>query len=53
MLLRFRQDVLNLNPYAVFILAGINDIAENTGPSTIEMVFNNIVSMAELSKANQ
>lgn len=52
MLLRFRQDVINLEPIAVVILAGINDIAENTGPSTIEMIFNNIVSMSELSKAN-
>ncbi|MEP0262871.1 SGNH/GDSL hydrolase family protein [Dokdonia sp.] len=52
MLLRFRQDVINLTPSAVVILAGINDIAENTGPSTIEMIVNNIVSMAELAKAN-
>lgn len=52
MLLRFRQDVINLNPSAVVLLAGTNDIAENTGPSTIEMIFNNIKSMAELSKAN-
>lgn len=52
MLLRFRQDVINLNPAAVVILAGTNDIAENTGPSTIEMIMNNIISMAELAKAN-
>lgn len=52
MLLRFRQDVINLKPSAVVILAGINDIAENTGPSTIEMIYNNIVSMTELSEAN-
>jgi lysophospholipase L1-like esterase len=52
MLLRFRQDVINLKPSAVVILAGINDIAENTGPSTIEMIVNNIVSMAELAKVN-
>lgn len=52
MLLRFRQDVINLMPSAVVILAGINDIAGNTGPSTIEMIVDNIVSMAELSKAN-
>lgn len=52
MLLRFRQDVINLKPNAVVILAGINDIAENTGPSTIQMIADNIISMAELSKAN-
>ncbi len=52
MLLRFRQDVLNLNPAAVVILAGINDIAENTGPSTIQMIADNIFSMAELAKIN-
>lgn len=52
MLLRFRQDVINLKPSVVVILAGINDIAENTGPSTIEMIANNIISMAELAKVN-
>ncbi|MBI86498.1 MAG: acylhydrolase [Candidatus Marinimicrobia bacterium] len=49
MLLRFKQDVINLKPYAVFILAGTNDIAGNTGPSNIDMIINNIFSMAELS----
>jgi len=53
MLLRFRQDVINLKPSTVVLLAGINDIAENTGPSTIEMIANNIISMVELAKANQ
>ncbi|MEN8248370.1 MAG: SGNH/GDSL hydrolase family protein [Bacteroidota bacterium] len=52
MLLRFRQDVIDLNPVVVVILAGINDIAGNTGPSTIEMIFSNIKSMAELAHAN-
>lgn len=52
MLLRFRQDVIDLHPYAVVILAGINDIAENTGPITLEAVVGNIISMAELAKAN-
>ena len=52
MLLRFRQDVIHLKPSTVVLLAGINDIAENTGPSTIEMIANNIISMAELAKAN-
>lgn len=49
MLLRFRQDVIDLNPSVVVILAGINDIAGNTGPSTIEMIEDNIISMAQLA----
>ena len=49
MLVRFRQDVIGLNPKAVFILAGTNDIAGNTGPSSTEMIANNIFSMAELA----
>jgi lysophospholipase L1-like esterase len=52
MLVRFRPDVINLKPSVVVILAGINDIAGNTGPSTLEMICNNIISMAELAKAN-
>ncbi len=52
MLLRFRPDVIDLKPAAVVILAGINDIAQNTGPMTLEQTFGNIVSMAELAKAN-
>lgn len=52
MLLRFRQDVVNLNPAAVVLLAGTNDLAENTGPSTIEMIMDNIKSMAEIASAN-
>ena len=53
MLLRFRQDVIDLKPFAVLILAGINDIAENTGPISLENVFGNIISMAELAQSNQ
>ena len=53
MLLRFQQDVINLKPALVVILAGINDIAENTGPITIEAIFHNIVSMAESAKKNK
>ena len=53
MLVRFREDVINLQPKVVVILAGINDIAENNGPSKLEDVFGNIVSMAELAKANR
>jgi acetyl esterase/lipase/lysophospholipase L1-like esterase len=52
MLLRFRQDVVNLKPSAVVILAGTNDIAENTGPISLENIFGNIVCMAEIAKAN-
>ena len=52
MLVRFRQDVIDLKPTVVVILAGTNDIAGNTGPSTIEMIENNLASMAELAKAN-
>lgn len=52
MLLRFRPDVINLKPKAVIILGGINDIAGNTGPSTLEMILNNITSMVELAKTN-
>jgi lysophospholipase L1-like esterase len=53
MLVRFRNDVIDLNPSVVVILAGTNDIAGNTGPITIENIFGNIVSMAELAKANK
>lgn len=52
MLLRFRQDVIDLKPSKVVILAGINDIAENTGPISLETVFGNILSMVELAKTN-
>lgn len=52
MLLRFRQDVINLEPAVVVILAGINDIAGNTGPATVESIANNIKSMVQLAKAN-
>ena len=52
-LIRFKPDVVNLNPKAVVILAGINDIAGNTGPITIENIAENIISMAEIAKANE
>lgn len=51
MLVRFRDDVINLKPAVVVILAGINDIAENNGPIKLEAVFGNIQSMAQLAKA--
>jgi lysophospholipase L1-like esterase len=52
MLLRFRQDVLNLKPKAVVILAGTNDIAGNTGPMTDEEIEGNLASMSELAAAS-
>lgn len=52
MLVRFKQDVVNLKPAVVVILAGINDIAGNTGPSTLEMIEDNLSSMAEIARAN-
>jgi len=52
MLVRFRADVIKLKPRVVVILAGTNDIAGNTGPSTLEMIEDNIISMAQLAKAN-
>ena len=52
MVLRFPQDVISLKPEGVIILAGINDIAENTGPISNVGILENIISMTELAKAN-
>jgi lysophospholipase L1-like esterase len=52
MVIRFRQDVIQLNPKMVLILAGTNDIAGNTGPMTLEQIRDNIASMVELAEAN-
>jgi lysophospholipase L1-like esterase len=52
MLVRFRQDVINLHPKAVVILGGTNDVAGNMGPMTPEMTEGNWQSMAELAKAS-
>ncbi len=52
MLVRFRQDVILLKPKVVVILAGTNDIAENTGKETLEAIGNNIASMSDLARAN-
>jgi len=52
MLVRFRQDVIDLKPKAVVLLAGTNDIAGNTGPMTLQQILDNLISMAELAKAN-
>src|ERR1700732_1831950 len=51
MLLRFRADVIALQPKVVVILAGTNDIAGNTGPITLEETEGNIGSMAEPARA--
>lgn len=52
MLLRFRQDVIDLQPKVVVILAGTNDIAGNTGPMTLGQIRDNILGMVELANAN-
>jgi lysophospholipase L1-like esterase len=52
MLLRFRQDVINLHPDVVQIMAGTNDVAGNTGPATDEQIQDNIRSMVELAHAH-
>lgn len=53
MLVRFRQDVIDLKPAAVVILAGTNDLAGNTGLSTQRMIEDNLRSMVELAQANR
>jgi lysophospholipase L1-like esterase len=53
MLLRFRQDVIDLKPKAVVILAGTNDIAGNMGRSTDKMIMDNISSMIDLAALNK
>ena len=52
MLIRFRPDVIQLQPKVVVTLAGTNDIAGNTGPETLQNIEDNLSSMAELAKAN-
>jgi acyl-CoA thioesterase I len=52
MLVRFRQDVIDLKPRVVVILGGTNDIAGNTGPMTLEQTEDNLESMADLARAN-
>jgi acetyl esterase/lipase/lysophospholipase L1-like esterase len=53
MLVRFRADVIDLKPAVVVIKAGINDIAQNTGPITLENIFANLVTMAELAQLHK
>src|SRR5215204_1644060 len=52
MLIRFRRDVIELKPKVVVILAGTNDLAGNTGPTTLEAIEDNLSSMAELATAH-
>lgn len=52
MLVRFRQDVIDLKPNVVLILAGTNDLAENTGPMRLEDTESNLQSMSDLATAN-
>ena len=51
MLVRFRQDVIALEPAVVVILAGTNDLAGNTGPATLAMIEDNLMSMVELAQS--
>ncbi|OOG61653.1 capsular biosynthesis protein [Rhodanobacter sp. B04] len=53
MLVRFRPDVIALKPRVVVILAGTNDLAGNTGPSTLGMIEDNLASMAELARVHR
>lgn len=53
MLMRFRQDVIDLKPAVVVILGGINDIAQNQGPVSLEQTFKNIMAMATLAKKHK
>ena len=52
MLVRFRQDVIDLKPKVVILMTGTNDIMENTGPMTVEQSGESIASMADLATAN-
>lgn len=52
-LLRFRQDVINLQPRIVVINYGTNDVAENTGPYNEELTLGNVISMVELARYNK
>tara|TARA_B110000046_G_scaffold94900_1_gene102639 strand:- start:1359 stop:1526 length:168 start_codon:yes stop_codon:yes gene_type:complete len=50
MLLCFKQDIIDIKANTVLILAGINDIAENTGPITLNQILVNIISICELAR---
>lgn len=53
MLVRFRSDVVDLDPAVVVILAGTNDIAGNMGPVSNETIQNNLASMIEIAAENE
>lgn len=53
MLVRFQEDVINLDPKVVVICCGTNDIAQNNGPITLEHILHNIKSMCQLARANK
>lgn len=53
MLVRFRQDVVRLRPAVVHILAGTNDLAGNTGPTTVEAIEGNLAGMVEIARAHR
>jgi lysophospholipase L1-like esterase len=53
MLIRFRPDVIALTPQVVVILAGTNDIAGNTGPTTLEAIQDNLKSMVDLARVHK
>lgn len=53
LLVRFRQDVIDLHPKTVVLLCGVNDIAQNNGTISPENIMGNIISMCELAKANK
>ncbi len=52
MLVRFHQDVIDLNPAVLVVLAGTNDLAGNTGPETLQQIEEDFATMAELSRAH-
>jgi lysophospholipase L1-like esterase len=52
MVLRFHQDVVALRPAGVVILAGTNDVAGNTGPTTDEQIIDNLAAMTEMARAH-
>lgn len=53
MLIRFRPDVIALQPKVVVILGGTNDLAANTGPEPVSEIEDNLASMAQLARANK